>query len=139
MFRASALNQAIYQRGSLNDQPRAAVQGSPITFRATLGGTTGTQINSEINYTANSWAIGATVINTNLARAYLNGVYGTDATGNTDTWATITSCRLFSLNNSLYTIIGGIAEFIYYDRQLGASEVTQVAKYLSKKWNITLL
>lgn len=138
VFRVSGLNQAIYQRGALNDQPRAAVQGSPLELRATVGGTSGGQVNSVTSYTANNWGIGGTIFNASLARVYLNGVYGTDATGNSDTWSTSTSLRLFSLNDSLYTLNGGIAEFIYYDRQLTASEVTAVARYLSKKWSITL-
>ena len=138
VFRISAQNQGIYQRNGLNDQPRGAVQSTPLKLRATVGGTNAAQIHSEINYTANNWSVGATVINTNLARAYLNGVYATDATGNTETWNTSTAIRLFSVSDSLYTINGGIAEFIYYDRQLSASEITQVAKYLSKKWNISL-
>lgn len=138
VFRAAGLNQAIYQRGSINDQPRAAVQVTPLELRSTLGGSTAAQINSVTAYSANAWSIGGTVINTGLSRVYLNGVYGADATGNTQTWATSTAIRLFSLTDSLYTIDGGIAEFIYYDRQLTASEVARVASYLSKKWGITL-
>ena len=138
VFKASALNQAIYQRGGINDQPRAAVQGSPLELRSTLGGSSAAQVNSATAYTSNTWVIGGTVVNTGLSRVYLNGVYGTDQTANTQTWSTSTSLRLFSLTDSLYTINGGIAEFIYYDRQLSATEITQVARYLSKKWNITL-
>lgn len=138
VFRASALNQAIYQRGVLNDQHRGAVQSSPLELRSTVGGSAGPQINSVTAYTANNWSIGATIVNTNLTRVFLNGVYGADATGNTQTWSTSTALRLFSLTDSLYTINGGIAEFIYYDRQLTATEVTSVARYLSKKWSITL-
>ena len=138
VFKAAALNEAIYQRGAINDQPRGAVQNTPLELRSTLGGTTATQVNSVTPYTANTWGIGGTVVNTGLSRVYLNGVYGTDETANTQTWATSTAVRLFSLTDSLYTINGGIAEFIYYDRQLSASEITRVARYLSKKWNIAI-
>ena len=137
VFNASALNQAIYQRGSLNDEPRMAVQGTSLGLYATRGGSSAAQTSSIIAYPAATWAIGATLFNTSLGQAYRDGVYGA-ATTDSQTFSGDQELRLLSLPSNIYGINGGIAEFLYYDRQLTATEVTRVARYLSSRWGITL-
>jgi hypothetical protein len=140
VFNASAINQGIAQRGSLNDEPRMAIQtgaNGVAAVRATRGGSVLAQTESEAGYALSQWAIGATLFNTSLGRAYRDGVYGADTT-DSQTFSGDQELRLLSLPSNLYGINGGIAEFLYYDRQLNAVEVDRVARYLSRRWGITL-
>lgn len=138
VFNGSAINQAIYQRGSLNDEPRMAIQGGALAnLNATRGGSSAAQTSSIVGYPLSQWAIGATLFNTSLGRAYRDGVYGADTT-DSQTFSGDQELRLLSLPSNIYGINGGIAEFLYYDRQLTAPEVSRVAAYLSRRWGITL-
>jgi hypothetical protein len=140
VFNASAINQGIYQRGSLNDEPRMAIQtgaNGVASVRATRGGSVLTQTHSEAGYALSQWAIGGTLFNTALGRAYRDGVYGADTT-DSQPFSGDQELRLLSLPGNIYGINGGIAEFLYYDRQLTATEVSRVAGYLSRRWGITL-
>jgi hypothetical protein len=140
VFNGSAINQGIAQRGSLNDEPRMAIQtgaNGVAALRATRGGSVLTQTHSEAGYALSQWAIGATLFNTSLGRAYRDGVYGTDTT-DSQTFSGDQELRLLSLPSNIYGINGGIAEFLYYDRQLSAAEVGRVARYLATRWGITL-
>lgn len=139
VFRGSALNQGIYRRGGLNNGPRSALQGSPsVTLRTTIHGTSSTQISALAGYPLNQWAVGASIVSGSSVRAYANGIYSTQEnytgalSGNFD-------AQLFALNSSgLYPLNGGIAEFLYYDRELSAAELARVAGYLSAKWRLPL-
>jgi len=137
VFRASALNQAVYQRGSINDQPRIAVQNAPLTVRTTRGGTGNAQTHSDIGYAASEWSIVAGLTDTSLGQIYRNGVYGT-ATTDSQTFAGSHAVRFLSLPTNIYGLNGNIAEFIYYDRLLSAAEVSRLERYLAAKWGITL-
>jgi hypothetical protein len=137
VFRGNAINQGVYQRGNLNDQPRMAIQQVPLAVCATRGGTISTQTTSNMAYTASQWAIAGTLFNTSLGQAYRDGVYGT-ATTDSQTFSGDYPIRLLSLPTNIYGLNGGIAEFIYYDRQLSAAEVLRVSRYLAAKWGITL-
>jgi hypothetical protein len=140
VFNASAINQGIIQRGSLNDEPRMAIQtgaNGVAAIRGTRGGSVLTQTHSEVGYALSQWAIGATLFNTSLGRTYRDGVYGTDTT-DSQPFSGDQELRLLSLPSNIYGINGGIAELLYYDRQLTATEVTRVARYLSSRWGITL-
>ena len=140
VFNASTINQGIYQRGSLNDEPRMAIQtgaNGVASVRATRGGSLLAQTHSEVGYALSQWSIGGTLFNTALGRAYRDGVYGADTT-DSQTFTGDQELRLLSLPGNIYGINGGIAEFLYYDRQLTASEVTRVARYLAARWGITL-
>ena len=140
VFNGSAVNQGIYQRGSLNDEPRMAIQtgaNGVASVRATRGGSVLTQTHSEAGYALSQWSIGGTLFNTALGRAYRDGVYGADTT-DSQPFSGDQELRLLSLPGNIYGINGGIAEFLYYDRQLTATEVSRVAGYLSRRWGITL-
>jgi hypothetical protein len=140
VFNASAINQGIIQRGSLNDEPRMAIQtgaNGVAAIRGTRGGSVLAQTHSEVGYALSQWTIGATLFNTSLGRTYRDGVYGTDTT-DSQTFSGDQELRLLSLPSNIYGLNGGIAELLYYDRQLTATEVTRVARYLSSRWGITL-
>jgi hypothetical protein len=140
VFNGSTINQGIAQRGSLNDEPRMAIQtgaNGVASLRATRGGSVLAQTHSEAGYPLSQWAIGATLFNTSLGRAYRDGVYGADTT-DSQAFSGDQELRLLSLPSNIYGINGGIAEFLYYDRQLNAVEVDRVARYLSSRWGITL-
>ena len=140
VFNASALNQAVAQRGTLNDEPRFAIQSPAsgvVSVNATRGGSSAAQTSSTVGYPTSQWAIGATLFNTALGRAYRDGVYGADTT-DSQTFSGDQELRLLSLPSNIYGLNGGIAEFLHYDRQLTASEVTRVARYLAARWGIAL-
>lgn len=139
VFRASGLNQTVFNRGSsTNDRPKFDTSGSPLLVNARKGGSNAGQVSSSLSYTASQWSVGGLLSDVATLRCYLNGIYGTDQTGNTESWSDTAILRLFSLTNTLLALNGGIAEFVYYDQQLSATQVTKVAQYLSKKWGITL-
>jgi hypothetical protein len=141
VFKASGgYAQTVFNRGSNNnDRPKFDYAvGPPRTVNARKGGTGAAQVSSTLAYTESQWSVGGLLSDVATIRCYLNGVYGTDQTGNTESWSDTAILRLFSLTDTLLPLNGGIAEFIYYDKQLTASEVARVAKYLSKKWNIAL-
>jgi hypothetical protein len=139
VFRASGLNQTVYNRGTLiNDRPKFDTGGSPLTVAARKGGFNAGQVSSTLAYTASQWSVGGLLSDVGTLRCYLDGVYGTDQTGNTESWSDTAPLRFFSLTDTLLGLNGGIAEFFYYDRQLTASQVLKAAQYLSKKWDITL-
>ena len=139
VFRGSALNQGIAQRGTLNDGPRSALQGSPtVTLRTTIHGSSATQITAEAPYTLNQWAIGASIITSSTIATYSNGTFSAAASYSPGLSGNL-GLVLFALNTSnLYAINGGIAEFMAWDRSLSEAEVTRVARYLSKKWGIAI-
>jgi hypothetical protein len=142
VFRSSGVNQAVCQRGAVNNGPRNAVQNpasAGLRLRTTIHGTSASQVDAEgPAYTANAWTIGAGVVRTDRARVYQNGVFGADATYTLQLSGSF-DMKLFAMNTSnFYGLNGGIAEFIAYDRALSDGEVTQVARYLSRKWNIAI-
>jgi hypothetical protein len=142
VFKASGSNQAVWQRGNVNNGPRNALQdpaSAGLRLRTTIHGSVASQVNTEgPAYSANTWAIGAGVVFADRVRVYQSGVFGTDATYTTALSGSY-DLKLFALNTSnLWGLVGGIAEFIYYDRALTDSELTQVARYLSRKWNIAI-
>ena len=137
VFKATSFNEGIYQRGPLNDSPRAAVQNLPLDLLCTRGGTYDAQTSSAISYTSGTWSIGGTLVDTSLGRVYLNGQYGTDTT-DSQTFSGNLSLRIMALTATIYPLTGGLAEFIYWDKLLTSGEVALVAKYLSKKWGVAL-
>lgn len=145
VFRAGGINQAIYQRGSLNTHPRSAVQqpGTTPFLRSTRVLATSGEQNSEAPYSYTTWGIGATIISQNSTQAYFTGVFAPELTGNGSTISGPLNLRLFSLPSSgttgtIYVLDGGIAELVYYDRKLSSSEIASLASYLSAKWNISM-
>lgn len=133
VFRATNLNQAIHQRGSINAEGSALVQnpGSGFVLRARKA-----SVDSDISYTQNAFGIGAALITPTSVTSYLNGAYGS-AISSTTTYSGTVALRLFSLSATLYSG-SSIAEWLWYDAALSTSQVTSLARYLSKKWNITL-
>jgi hypothetical protein len=138
VFRGSALNQGIYQRGALNNGPRSAIQGSPVvTLRGTIHGSAASQADTLASYAVGTWAIGATVLNSGSITAYASGVRGTSQNYSVQLSGSYLM-HLFSLGSGVYPLNGGIAEFAYYDRELSAAELGRVTRYLGAKWGISL-
>jgi len=133
VFKTTGSNEAIYQRGAVNNGPRLAVQLASLELRATIHGTAEGAATSDSDYTAEQWSIGASVVQTNSIQAFNNGVGGA-----ADTYSTQLSgdydLTLFALNTSnLYGMNGGIAEFLYYDRALTTAQRQRVEGYLAWK------
>lgn len=133
VFRASNLNQAIHQRGSVNAEGSALAQspGSGFIFRSRKAG-----VDSDLAYTQNTWAIGGSLLTAATTAAYLNGTTATP-TSVSSAYSGNVALRLFSLSATLYSG-ASIAEWVWYDSALSASQIAAVAAYLSKKWNIAL-
>ena len=140
VFRADNTNNGLFDRGSLNDEPRLAIQNSagvPSVY-ASQGGSASAATNSAIGYPLSEWAIGGSIFTSSTTRAYRDGVYGPLTTGGNHSFSGDQPLRLLSLANNIYGLLGGIAEVIYYDKQLTETEIEAVAQYLSKKWEINL-
>jgi hypothetical protein len=138
VFRGSALNQGIYQRGTINNGPRAAIQGSPVvTLRGTIHGSAASETTSLASYPVGTWGIGATVLNSGSITAYASGVRGTSQNYSVQLSGSYLM-HLFNLGSGVYPLNGGIAELAYYDRELSAAELGRVTRYLGAKWGISL-
>jgi hypothetical protein len=126
--------QAFFQRGVVNSIHSCFRDAG--TFRARRGS------GNEATFSAsNGYKVFTCVFTPTLARIFVGNTQGTDNTTNvTGTGAAATDNRvltLFSLGG-LYGLVGGIAEFLYYNAELAASDQDKVRSYLSKKWNVTL-
>ena len=127
-------NQGIFQRGTVNSI-HSLWRSSP-NFIARRGG------NNDATFTASDgYKVFTCVFTQTLSRIFVGGTQGTDNTTNvTGTVGDSTDNRaltLFALD-SILGMVGGIAEFLYYNANLSASDQDKVRSYLSKKWNVTL-
>jgi hypothetical protein len=129
----SGQNQGIFQRGTVNS---IHALWRSTTFIARRGGS------SDATFTASDgYKVFTCVFAINLSRVFVGSTQGTDNT--TDVTSTIgasTDNRTLALFNldSILGMVGGIAEFIYYNANLSASDQDKVRSYLSKKWNVSL-
>lgn len=127
-------NQGIFSRGAVNTI-HSLWRSSP-NFLARRGS------GSDATFTASDgYKIFTCVYTKTLSRIFVGSTQGTDNT--TDVTGTIgdsTDTRtmtLFALDTIL-GMVGGIAEFLYYNANLSASDQDKVRSYLSKKWNVSL-
>lgn len=130
----SGANQGIFQRGVVNSI-HSLWRASP-NFLARRGS------GSEATFAASDgYKVFTCVFTQTLARLFVGNTQGTDNTANiTGTVGDSTDSRtltLFALD-SILGMVGGIAEFLYYNANLPASDQDKVRSYLSKKWNVTL-
>ena len=126
--------QGFFQRGVVNSIHAMFRDGG--LFRARRGS------GNEATFSAtNGYKVFTCVYTATLARIFVGNTQGTDNTVNvTGTGAASTDNRtltLFALD-SIYGLVGGIAEFLYYNAELSASDQDKVRSYLSKKWNVSL-
>jgi hypothetical protein len=126
-------NQGIFQRGVVNS---IHALWRSTTFIARRGG------GSDATSTASDgYKVFTCVFTTTLSRLFVGSTQGTDNTTNvTATTPDSTDNRTLALFNldSILGMVGGIAEFLYYNANLSASDQDKVRSYLSKKWNVTL-
>lgn len=126
-------NQGIFQRGAVNT---IHALWRSTTFIARRG------TNADATFTSSDgYKVFTCVFTKTLSRIYVGSTIGTDNT--TDVTSTIgdstdqRTMTLFALD-SILGMVGGIAEFLYYNANLAASDQDKVRSYLSKKWNVSL-
>lgn len=127
-------NQGIFQRGTVNSI-HALWRSSP-NFLARRGGA------SDATFTASDgYKVFTCVFNLTLSRIFVGNTQGTDNTTNVaSTVGASTDNRTLALFNldTILGLVGGIAEFIYFNAELNATDQGKVRAYLSKKWNVAL-
>jgi hypothetical protein len=126
--------QGFFQRGGVNGV-HSLLRDSG-SFRARRGSGNEATISASDGY-----KVFTCVYTKFLARIFVGNTQGTDNTTNvTGTGADTTDTRTLALFNldSIYGLVGGIAEFLYYNAELSASDQDKVRSYLSKKWNVAL-
>lgn len=127
-------NQGIFQRGAINNVH--ALWRTTTNFVARRGsGADATATPSD------GYKVFTCVFTKTLSRIFVGNTQGTDNTSDlSGTVADSTDNRtlaLFNLDSAL-GLVGGIAEFLYYNASLSASDQDKVRSYLSKKWNVPL-
>jgi hypothetical protein len=127
-------NQGIFQRGTVNAIHSLWRESANFLARRGSG--------SNATFAASDgFKVFTCVYTLTLSRIFVGNTQGTDnttdATGtqpaSTNNW----TLALFNLD-SFFGMVGGIAEFLYYNANLPASDQDKVRSYLSKKWNVTL-
>lgn len=129
----SGTNQGIFQRGAVNTIHALWRSTTFIARRASTGDATFTA--------SNGYKVFTCVFTTTLSRLFVGSTQGTDNTTNlTSTIADSTDNRTLALFNldSILGLVGGIAEFLYYNGNLSAGDQDTIRSYLSKKWNVPL-
>lgn len=126
-------NQGIFQRGAVNTIHSL---WRSTTFIARRGSS------SDATFTASDgYKVFTCVFQIALSRILVGSTQGTDNTQDiTSTIGASTDQRtmtLFALD-SILGMVGGIAEFLYYNASLSSSDQDKVRSYLSKKWNVSL-
>ena len=130
----------IWQRGVVNEVHSMLSDGGTAnnSMAARRGsGNTGTVSTPNLG-TGGTFRIATLVFTTTLSRIFNGNTEGID---NTATVAAPTGNKvltLFALDSANRRGNPGLAEFIYYDNVVGATQQSAVRNYLSKKWSIGL-
>ena len=128
----SGTNQGIFQRGIVNSV-HALWRSSAFIARRGSG--------NDANATASDgYKVFTCLFEVSLGRILVGSTQGTDNTGTVTGSAVATDNRTLALFNldTVLGMVGGIAEFLYYNASLSDAEQTKVRSYLSQKWNVPL-
>lgn len=88
---------------------------------------------------SSSYFISRCELSDTLSRLSLNGVSRPDNTATFTPAAGNQNMTMFRFPGTVNDgILGGIAEFLYYERNLSSAEITSVEQYLSRKYAITV-
>lgn len=126
-----------FQRGTVNER-HAAFRGQGGAAANTLYARRGDSNEGTASYSSSAYNVLQFNYSTTLSQVIVNGVAGTSNTTSVSYNSDAKLLRVFSLSNGVYGLIGGIAEFLYYDRNLGtSSEAAAIRRYLGNKYNIS--
>lgn len=131
---ASGANQGIFQRGGVN-QIHSLWRDTSLFVARRGSGAQATVASS------NGYKVFTCVYTLTLSRLLVGSTQAVDNTDNvTGTIAASTDNRTLALFllDSIFGLVGGIAEFVYFNAQLNDADQDKVRSYLSKKWNVTL-
>ena len=120
----------MFQRGATNERHAGFRNSNTIVARRGSGSDASVAFTSSA-YNVFQWSFSGT-----LSLPSVNGVAGTAETGSNSFASDARLLRVGSLGDGSLGMIGGIAEFLYYDAALSASQATAVRAYLGKKYNI---
>jgi hypothetical protein len=129
----SGTNQGIFQRGTVNSLH--ALWRDTTNFIARRGSNLDATLAA-----SNGYKIFTCAYQLTLSRIFVGSTQGTDNTGTATGAIIATDNRTLALFNldSILGMVGGIAEFLYYNANLSDADQNKVRSYLSKKWNVPL-
>lgn len=128
----------IWQRGAVNDVHSFLMNPGINQIQARRGSSNqGTATVSNLG-TTDIWRVGTLVFSTTLSRIYNGSSIGTDNTATVAAPVGNKVLTLFALDSATRAGSPGIAEFLYYSRQLDDAQQASVRTYLGKKWGVTL-
>ena len=122
----------IFQRGSVNER-HAGYRSSGLIYARR-----GSANEGSIAYTDTGYSVMRLDFSGTLSRPTVNNTAGSSNTASQSFAADSKVLRLFSLSTGIYGMTGGIAELLYYDAALTASQIASVQRYLATKYGITL-
>jgi hypothetical protein len=123
---------AFFQRGDTNERHSCYRNSSLVIARRGSGN------EGSLAYSSSVYNIFQCNFSATLSRVSVNGTAGTDSTASASFAADAKALRLFGLAASGFGLVGGIAEFLYYDSSISSADAAAVRRYLSLKYNIAL-
>lgn len=125
-----------FQRGAVNER-HSAFRGQGAGNANILYARRADANEGTISYTSSGYSVTQFNFSTTLSQVIVNGTVGTSNTASVSYNTDPKILRVFSLSNGVLGMVGGIAEFLYYETTLSVSQQTSVRQYLGLKYKIS--
>lgn len=138
VFRHSGGNSgAIFQRGGVNAAHATLLEGVAPNLQV-IARHFDSKDSASASIGQNTYRAGMSLYSGLKSQVFINGTAATASATGTTREGNSYAMNLFGLSATLYRLNGGVAELLYYDRDLSVSERRKVNDYLSKKYNISI-
>lgn len=121
---------SFFQRGAVNERHSGFRTSSQAFARR------GSSFEAALAYTDTGWNIWQLEFSGTLSRISINGGTPASNTSSGSYAADAKALRIFGLAEFSYGLVGGIAEFLYYDATVSTADASRVRLALSQKWGV---